>query len=506
MRTVITRKTLGISWDDVEVRACVVRAGIAEFAIEKLICIPRELTEAGGPKHTLAEDLKGLSGHIGSEIETCVAGLPEAEIMYRMLTRPFPDRKKIADTIGSEVEGLLPTLESRLIVDFVLLGKDSSGGHIIQALCTKASSVQALVGVFKAASIDPEIVDCPCVAVSGGARAIFDLPSGKSVVLMHMGWKETSVTIMSGKGLSYVGALPFGFEKIISSLAKEQSLTPGAILEKAWESGLDAGENLAVFFREILIMLEKSQNHKNEHILVPTGFARMITDLGVRSEEAIGVPVLIPPLKDIVFDGSREDLLDGFLCASLACRALDTTDAVNFRQGELGITKRMKRLKGYAGTWIKAALILLLIWIVGLALDVSLKAHLNADLTNKIHAEFVSVMPKNTPVVDPVKQMEQYLGRLSGQTGTLDGGGRDTPLEILRDLSAGIPTSMDVILDSITIDESSITLTGSTGSYDNVERIKTILTGSPRVKEVKIVSANVDKNDQKVKLKLVCKR
>jgi hypothetical protein len=166
----------------------------------------------------------------------------------------------------------------------------------------------------------------------------------------------------------------------------------------------------------------------------------------------------------------------------------------------------MKRLKGYAGTWIKAALILLLIWIVGLALDVSLKAHLNADLTNKIHAEFVSVMPKNTPVVDPVKQMEQYLGRLSGQTGTLDGGGRDTPLEILRDLSAGIPTSMDVILDSITIDESSITLTGSTGSYDNVERIKTILTGSPRVKEVKIVSANVDKNDQKVKLKLVCKR
>jgi hypothetical protein len=115
-------------------------------------------------------------------------------------------------------------------------------------------------------------------------------------------------------------------------------------------------------------------------------------------------------------------------------------------------------------------------------------------------------MPKNTPVVDPVKQMEQYLGRLSGQTGTLDGGGRDTPLEILRDLSAGIPTSMDVFLDSITIDESSITLTGSTGSYDNVERIKTILTGLPNVKEVKIVSANVDKNDQKVKLKLVCKR
>jgi Tfp pilus assembly protein PilN len=63
-----------------------------------------------------------------------------------------------------------------------------------------------------------------------------------------------------------------------------------------------------------------------------------------------------------------------------------------------------------------------------------------------------------------------------------------------------------VILDSINIDEDSITLTGSTGSYDNVERIKTILAGLPYVKEVKIVSANVDKNDQKVKLKLTCKK
>ena len=65
---------------------------------------------------------------------------------------------------------------------------------------------------------------------------------------------------------------------------------------------------------------------------------------------------------------------------------------------------------------------------------------------------------------------------------------------------------MDVIFDSINIDEDSITLTGSTGSYDNVEQMQTILAGLPYVKEVKIVSANVDKTDQKVKLKLVCKK
>jgi hypothetical protein len=506
MRTVITRKTLGLSWDDVEIRACVVRSGIAEVAIEKMIRIPRELTETGGPKHPLANDLKGLVDHIGSGIETCVAALPESEIMSRMLTRPFSDRKKIAETIGPEVEGLLPAFDSRLIVDFVLLGKDASGGHLIQVLCTPSSSVQRLVGVLKGVNLDPEIVDCPSVAVSLGARTILDLPAGKSAVLIHMGWKGTSVAIVNGRDLSYTGALPFGFERIVSSLAAEQSQTTGAILKRARESGLDAGEKLTGFFREILIMLEKSGNVEGEHVLVPTGYACLINDIGPRSEEALGIGIHIPSLKDIYLDGSRGDLMDGFLCTSLACRALDTTDAVNFRQGELGITKHMKMLKGYAGPWIKAALILFLIWTAGLVLDVSLKARLNANLTKKINAEFVSVMPKNTPVLDPVKQMEQYLVRLSGQAGTLGGDGRDSPLEILRDLSSGIPGNMDVILDSINIDEDSITLTGSTGSYDNVERIKTILAGLPYVKEVKIVSANVDKNDQKVKLKLTCKK
>jgi hypothetical protein len=201
-----------------------------------------------------------------------------------------------------------------------------------------------------------------------------------------------------------------------------------------------------------------------------------------------------------------DDLLSGFLSASLACRGFDETDETNFRQGELGLTKHMKKLKGYAGPWIKAALVLLVIWIFGLSLDVFLLARTNAGLTKKINAEFASVMPKGTPMVDPIKQMEQQLGRLSGATGALGGEAADSPLEILKDLSAGIPASLDVVFDSINIEQDSITLSGSTNSYNNVEQMQAVIAKLPYVKEVKIVSANVDKTDQKVKLKLVCKK
>jgi hypothetical protein len=118
--------------------------------------------------------------------------------------------------------------------------------------------------------------------------------------------------------------------------------------------------------------------------------------------------------------------------------------------------------------------------------------------------EFSTVMPGGTPIVDPVKQMEQHAARLTshGGGGALSGGA--TTLEIIRDLSAGIPRNIDVALDNVFIDENSITITGSAATYDSVERMKESLSALSYVEGVKIASANVDKNDQRVRLKLVC--
>jgi len=503
MRTVITKKSIGITWDDQQIQVCIARRGIAEFSIDKIIRMDRELNEAGGSKNPLTEDLKSISRHIAQEIEISVMGLPENEIMYRMLSRPFSDRKKVAETIGPEVETLLPAFDSRLLMDFIIMGKSQEGNNRIQTFCTKFSAVEGLLEHFKGSIFDPEIIDCPSVALAGGARALLDLPLDRPTVLFHMGWKESSLAVLDGKDIVAVGSLPYGFERIINAVVSEQGLTRKLALDKAKISKIAAGDKMTSFFREILILLDKNGISRGEGVLVPAGYAILLSDLESTSEEILGLPVHFPQVPVHCEEPTR-DLFYGFLCASLACRAFDSTDAVNFRQGELGISKRMKMMKGYTGAWIKAAVLLLILWIAGLGLDVALKAHLNKNLTRMINAEFVSVMPKNTPLIEPEKVMEQYLRKLTGQSGTLRG--KDTPLEILRDLSAGIQAGTDVVLDNINIDEENITLTGSTGSYENVNVIKKTLTGLPYVKDVKDLSAIGEKGDQKVRLKLICKK
>jgi len=506
MRAVITRKTLGLSWDNRRISGCVIRSGIADTAIEKLVGMPRELNSDLTPRRPILEDLRAFMEQMGTEAETCVTCLSESEIMYRTLLRPFSDRKKIMDTIAAEVETLLPALDSRLVVDFVLLGKDASGSHVIASLCARTSSVQDHVALFKHSGVDTEIVDCPSAAVAAGARSLLELPPGKAVVVLYMGWASTSVAILEGKDIRHLGSFPFGFERLAPAVPPSEADAASWLTGKIESAAIEDPGNLPVFFREVLILLERAGELEGEPVLLPLGYASAIKDFRRSAEESLDMAVVQPVLKEVHCEAGMDDLFSCFLSASLACRGFDSTDEVNFRQGELGLTKHMKKLKGYAGPWAKAGMALLLIWIVGLSMDVFLKARTNAFLTKAINAEFVSVMPKGTPMVDPMKQMEQYLARLSGSAGALEGGASDSPLEILKDLSAGIPANLDILLDSINMDEASITLSGSTNSYNNVEQMQASIAKLPYVKEVKIVSANVDKTDQKVKLKLVCKK
>jgi len=77
MRTVITRKSLGVSWDERRIQACVIKAGIAEFVVEDIIVAPRQLDAGGNPVHGPAEDLRAVLERRGTDTEICVAALPK---------------------------------------------------------------------------------------------------------------------------------------------------------------------------------------------------------------------------------------------------------------------------------------------------------------------------------------------------------------------------------------------------------------------------------------------
>ncbi len=501
----MARYSLGIYWDNVSMHACLIRTGIAEFSMEKILGMPREYGEHYEPLHSAEEDIAALLKELPPDVLGSVAvGMPEREIMHRSLIRPFGDRKKIAQTITPEVETLLPVLDGKIIVDYVLLGRDEAGLHYIETLSARHASVQALIsGLNEKAGIDPAIVDSPSAALLAGARNIFSLADDTTYLFLHMGWDDTSLAVLQGTAVKHVGAFPHGFGKIVARLFGSPAI-PARELKEKLEQGIEAGEQLDTCVREVLIALSRIDSPGQSFALVPTGYARSITDLAQRFKASADILPGVPDRDEDKGGVSMDEVLDHFMPVSLALRGIDSVDGVNFRKGDLAYTRKIEWLKGHAGAWGKIAAAFVVLCVLGLGIDLFTNARINGELTRRIQAEFGSVMPAGTPMVDPVRQLEQHLSRITSKNG--GPGGKDTPLEIIRDVSAGIPRSIDVLVDNILIDENSIMISGTAKSYENVERIKASLSSLPYVAEVKIVSANVDKLDQRVRLKLVCTR
>ncbi|HON37793.1 MAG TPA: hypothetical protein PLY57_03360 [Deltaproteobacteria bacterium] len=497
---------MGIYWDNVSVHACLIKTGIAaEFSLEKIFSMPREYGERYNPLHPAEEDIAALLKELPADaLGSVIVGMPEREIMHRSLMRPFGDRKKIAQTIAPEVETLLPVLDGKIIVDYVLLGRDEAGLHHIETLSSRHASVQALIsGLNEKAGIDPEIVDSPSAALLAGARNIFSLADDTTYLFLHMGWDDTSLAVLKGAEVKYVGAFPYGFGKIAPRLFGSPAVPPQELDEKL-KQGIEAGELLDTCVREVLIALSRVDSPGQSYALVPTGYACSITDLAQRFKTSADILPGVPKREEGKDGVAMDEVLARFLPVSLALRGIDRTDGINFRQGDLAYTRKIEWFKGHAGSWGKVAAAFVVLFVLGVGVDLFTSARINGELTRRIQTEFSAVMPAGTPMVDPVRQMEQHLSRITSKNG--GPGGKDTPLEIIRDVSAGIPRSIDVLVDNILIDENSIMISGTTKSYENVERIKASLSSLPYVAEVKIVSANVDKLDQRVRLKLVCTR
>ena len=489
----MARHSLGLYWNDVHVTACLLRYSMTDFAVEKIVRREREQDEEGQPVNDIYEDIEELRQELDPPVDTSMVALPERDIMYRQITRPFADRKKIAETLGPEIETLLPVDE--VVSDFAITGRDVQGNTQIQMLCAAEPAVREVVTRLSRIGLEPEVVEAPSSALGAGVRNIYDLATDGRYVIMHMGWGETALIIMHGSRLRYLVSMPYGIELMVKNRTT---------LAKVLQRGFAASENdMISFVREIMITLDRLGRESSDYTVIPAGYAVHITNFDKHMQDC-GFKLDSPASKELVVDEAEVDVSEALLAVAMALRAQDTSEMINFRQGDLAFTRQMERLKGLAGFWVKAVAAVFIVWLGGVGLDIWLNGRVVDELDASLLKSFNATMPRGTPAVDPVLQMQQYYVKLTG--GAENSGSQTDPIDIIRDVSAMVSTDVDVVLDNLTIDESSVSLSGSTASYDNVDRIKNGLGGLAYISDVKIVSANVNKKDQRVMFKFVCRK
>jgi Tfp pilus assembly PilM family ATPase len=481
------KQSIGIYWNDAFIYICSLRSSPAGLAIERLIKHKRDRVANEG----IAKEIKALMEENDFALDACVVSLPESAVMYRFMERPFSDRKKISATISSELETMLPSGEDDLIFDFVLTGKTSSGHTLLSVVAAYAPSVREIVSELNNVGIDPESIDSCAAATIVGARNLFYLsPEGK-YALVHVGEKDSSISVFHGQEIKHIDSLPFGIERF-ASIESIQSVEGGSLS--------------AELAREIGLSLYRIDQNLQGYEIILTGYAGFIQDLPKAIENTLSVKVGMPSEGGVAFNGLKEDLVEPFMAISLALRGIDKRDLTDFRKGEFVFTKKREELRKYVVSFGATFIAFLILLTASLSLDVFLKGRIKDKLESRIKKEFVSVMPKGTPVVEPVKQMEQYFSQRSKEAGVFDVEGVNNPLDIIKDISAVIPAGSGTVIDSMSVDLNEIAISGKANSYNEVDRIKASLSNLKYISEVKISAANVDKSDQTITFKLICKR
>lgn len=473
----MARLTFGLYWDDVQIQLCQLRSSMAERNIDNLACFRRELDDAGRPARDILSELDAIKAELGLSFDTCTVALPEQELMYRQVARPFGDRRKIAATLPAELESLLPLADEPFVCDFILTGKDSEGHNRVLSAAARRKPVAELIALLKPAALEPELVTAPACALAAGLAAYYDLEAERNYIGLHLGWRETSFAVIEQGCLRHIGGLPFGSGDIAG----------GSDLAAAT---LGAAE-LKPLLREIMLKIERLEINPSEYRLLCCGFK--VTNLPEVFAEATGI--------DITASAPRQSgdapQCEALMALGLAQLALAPEQALDLRQGDLAYTRKLEQMRGYAGRLTKAAAAILLLWAAGVALDIGLLSHRAHELDHRIAAAFNASMPPGTPLVEPLKQMQQRLARLGGENAN-----PDQPLDLLRAISAALPQEMDVDIASLAIEEGSVNLSGATSSYENVETIRTRLAGIPLIAEVKVLSANPDQPSGRVDFKL----
>ncbi len=180
-------------------------------------------------------------------------------------------------------------------------------------------------------------------------------------------------------------------------------------------------------------------------------------------------------------------------------RAGDGVLFPDFRNASLAFRKDRDDLVRHIRTLGAVALLLLLLslsdaWIHVRALEA------RVEKTQAILTDLASQILRPSPVVEPLSQLTTRKNELAKQEEILSRG--TDIIAILKDIAGGPDPGIPFSMVSLSIGKKSLTLSGKTASFQDVEKIRTALLKTPHIRSLVVQSARLDIDRKTVAFRL----
>jgi general secretion pathway protein L len=412
---------------------------------------------------------------------SCVS-LPPSLFSFRNLRLPFSETKKVKQTLGFELEPTAAIPINDLAWDFSIY--DARDGSAILAAMIAGADLGGYLSELRPVGLDPETVTVGWLPVVSWMLRRRGLPDNG--IFLEFGRSRTVLYLFLNRRPALIRELSF---------VREGEGIPERISEAV-------SETLHAFFHingggpppEVMLVAGPG---------VSAGICEMAAaGMGIQCKT-------VDLFSEGAFRTARSRIQDASMlqgALGLALAAASRADVLNFRQGAFsrgregsGILAKAARV----GAWM---IVPLLLASIDLWVEYGALKDRHHVLLESMKAVYRETFPDAKKVVDPLAQMKIALQEaLKSGKGEMQG--QDVPVvEILRELSARIPVSLDVRITRLTADHEMVRLTGRTDTFNTVNSIKDSLGPSGYFSSVTISSAVQDQSGKGVQFEMLLQR
>ena len=238
---------LGVDIGSQSIKICEIRSQGKEPVVTALGIIA---TPEGAVDHTgvynsdaVGSALKQVlsqSGASGSQVVVSIAG--QASVLVRTLEVPKMNPAELKEHMQWEINRNIPFAESTIVSDFKTLGGDdpnSPNMDVVMAIAPQ-SAIDTILACIKKAGRSTNAIDVEPLSLARSIqRSYDDLLGGKTVCVVDIGHKTTSINIYHGDRLLMPRQVPVGGELFTKAIADAYAL------------GIDDAETMKIEHGEI---------------------------------------------------------------------------------------------------------------------------------------------------------------------------------------------------------------------------------------------------------------
>jgi general secretion pathway protein L len=501
--------TLGLDIGHASIKAVKVIAGLKGYRVTS--CAHVDIDPKDGVEATLAAFLQDMS-LTGSG---CNASYRTDRVSFRNLTMPFKDRKKISQTIGFELEPMLPFPVETIATDYVMAANGTET-RVLSASVQEAALEQYL-GQLANLRLDPDVIDIDSVATA--IQLSKDRTDTSKILFVDIGSRTSSAVLLIDGAVVLVRSFSFGGDMLTEAIAEAEKIgKPEAEVLKCQDKASKflqiADPIIRSFCRSLGNTLHafryEAMREAVPEKLVLSGGGALFSGLDKILGEYFEQPVEVLDLakyRELEFDPETSGdwnppIMNGAL--ALALREQKNRNGFNFRVGRFQKAKKYEQLKTEARRVAIYAGVILLALLGRYFADYYVLKKQNDHIQSQVNAVFKETFPDVQRIVDPVHQMKVKIREAKeALLFPAESVVQRATVDVLRDIGLRIPKTADVDPSSLVMDEQRIRLKGLTDTFNTVDEIKNGLEKSSYLKNVSIASAQLDSKTNQIRFEIV---